>query len=242
MASIDQIELPNGQVYDLTPRNVNPYWNDTNLYVTNVNYTSTLLGYELKTNKWAQDTTSTNSVASLKMTENGYLFRDSNGRASGRLQNYAKSDGTVTTGIRAYNMMSDGVQTAVDFEVICNKDGTASYNMSSPENLRQAISAAKDTSWVEVNHKAGTTAISVPSDAEEICCLVVINNTTIAWTFILPYVALSTTSYRYVNGYPSFSDGYIAVNVSKAQVSLNSVYSGQSNVTNNSILYLYARK
>lgn len=241
MASIDQIELPNGQVYDIIFRN-RPDWNDYSFYVHNISYPHSLLRFGLQTNKWAEDTTPTNSVTELKFTEYGYTFLDSNGKTTGLLQNYAKSDGTVITGIRTLNMMSNGVQTAADFEVICNKDGTASYNMSNPENLRQAISAAKDTSWVEVNHKAGTTAISVPSDAEEICCLVVINNTTIAWTFILPYVALSATSYRYVNGYPSFSDGYIAVNVSKAQVSLNSVYSGQSNVTNNSILYLYARK
>lgn len=242
MAKIDQIELPNGQVYDLTPRNVNPYWNDTNLYVTNVSYPSSLLRYELKTNKWAQDTTPTNSVTGLKFTEYGYSFEDSNERSTGVLQNYAKSDGTVTTGIRTYNMMSNGVQTAVDFELICDKNGVASYNMSNPENFRKAINAARDTSWVEVNHKAGTTAIAVPDYTEEICCIVVINNTSVAWTFTLPYVALSTTSFRYVNGYPSFSDGYIAVNVSKSQVSLNAVYSGQSNVTNNSILYLYARK
>lgn len=126
------------------------------------------------------------------------------------------------------NTVTNGVQLGSDTTKFLRNDGTW-------------VVPPGSGSWVEVDHKGGTTPIPIPSGITEICCVVTIGNNTIAWTFTLPHAALSTTSWRYTNAYTSVSDGYIAVNVSTAQVSLNAVYNGKSNVTNSSILYLYAR-
>lgn len=241
MASIDQIELPNGQTYTFSTE---PYWLDKSATIETTIRGSALGVNKLKfiDNRWDGIDTSSNNGATFTLTSGAIEFTGANGERCGYIEQWYHEDGSVQIYLGVENMKTDG-RTVNNYLILdANKDGTAAVHINQKEAFREALEVDKSTSWVEVDHKAGTNTISVPSDAKEICCLVVINNTTIAWTFILPYVALSTTSYRYVNGYPSFSDGYIAVNVSKAQVSLNSVYSGQNNVTSNSILYLYARK
>ena len=193
-----------------------------------------------KTDTWTISTNATNNLDTTKHSGTMY-FKGSDDTATGLITNFGESTGAVTTQIVAYNKKTNGDNVSNLFKVIANKDGSATYEVSSPSNFRSAIGAAQATSWYEVDHKGGTTPIPIPSGTTEICCVVTIGNNTIAWTFTLPYVALSSTSWRYTNAYTSVSDGYIAVNVSTAQVSLNAVYNAKTNVTSSSILYLYAR-
>lgn len=193
-----------------------------------------------KTDTWTISTNATNNLDTTKYSGTMY-FKGSDDTATGLITNFGEYTGAVTTQIGAYNKKTNGDNVSNLFKVVANKDGSATYEVSSPANFRSAIGAAQATSWYEVDHKGGTTAIAIPSGTTEICCVITVGNNTIAWTFTLPYVALSSTSWRYTNAYTSVSDGYIAVNVSTAQVSLNAVYNGTTNVTASSILYLYAR-
>jgi len=193
-----------------------------------------------KTDTWTISTDATNNLDTTKYSGTVY-FKGSDDTATGAITNFGEYTGAVTTQIGAYNKKTNGDNVSNLLKIIANKDGTSTYEVSSPDNFRSAIGAAKAASWYEVDHKGGTTAIAVPSGISEICVVVTIGNNTIAWTFTLPAVALSSTSYRYTNGYTSFSDGYIAVNVSSSQVSLNSVYNQTTNVTSSSYIYLYAR-
>jgi len=179
----------------------------------------------------------TSAPSSDYWSQYGIYFRDTNQTEFGRVRGYYLTDGEVGVeyetkrtvgGTVKYNNLNLGIDSS----------GNNVVSVSSPSAWRTAL-GLKD--WVEVDHKGGTTAIPIPSGTTEICCVITVGNNTIAWTFTLPYVALSSTSWRYTNAYTSVSDGYIAVNVSTAQVSLNAVYNGKSNVTSSSILYLYAR-
>lgn len=179
----------------------------------------------------------TSAPSSDYWSQYGIYFRDTNQTEFGRVRGYYLTDGEVGVeyetkrtvgGTVKYNNLNLGIDSS----------GNNVVSVSSPSAWRTAL-GLKD--WVEVDHKGGTTAIPIPSGTTEICCVITVGNNTIAWTFTLPYAALSSTSWRYTNAYTSVSDGYIAVNVSTAQVSLNAVYNGKSNVTNSSILYLYAR-
>lgn len=193
-----------------------------------------------KTDTWTISTNATNNLDTTKYSGTMY-FKGSDDTNTGLITNFGEATGAVTTQIGAYNKKTNGDNVSNLFKVVANKDGSATYEVSSPANFRSAIGAAQATSWYEVDHKGGTTAIPIPSGTTEICCVITVGNNTIAWTFTLPYAALSSTSWRYTNAYTSVSDGYIAVNVSTTQVSLNAVYNGKSNVTSSSILYLYAR-
>ena len=179
----------------------------------------------------------TSAPSSDYWSQYGIYFRDTNQTEFGRVRGYYLTDGEVGVeyetkrtvgGTVKYNNLNLGIDSS----------GNNVVSVSSPSAWRTAL-GLKD--WAEVDHKGGTTPIAIPSGTTEICCVITVGNNTIAWTFTLPYAALSSTSWRYTNAYTSVSDGYIAVNVSTAQVSLNAVYNGKSNVTNSSILYLYAR-
>lgn len=179
----------------------------------------------------------TSAPSSDYWSQYGIYFRDTNQTEFGRVRGYYLSDGEVGVeyetkrsvgGTVKYNNLNLGIDSS----------GNNVVSVSSPSAWRTAL-GLKD--WAEVDHKGGTTPIAIPSGTTEICCVITVGNNTIAWTFTLPYAALSSTSWRYTNAYTSVSDGYIAVNVSTAQVSLNAVYNAKTNVTASSILYLYAR-
>lgn len=95
-----------------------------------------------------------------------YYYTGSDGQWTGRMMNYAQTNGNVYNQIAARNMKTDGTYVTNYLTVGVAKDGTPYYSMPNPANFRSAISAAPAShthNYLPISNPKATGALEVGS-------------------------------------------------------------------------------
>lgn len=112
------------------------------------------------------DTTTNNSITANTNTGN-FLFRGKDDAVVGRINQYLNTNGDSIVGLQAYNKMTNGTDFYNIFNITARKDGTATYNVTSPENFRAAIGVPYTLDSVDLatdkNLSSGTTLSNLHS-------------------------------------------------------------------------------
>ena len=116
------------------------------------------------------DTSANNGLSSD--SSYGAYFTDKNGNAVGDVSMTTRSTGQNYAQLMARNKKTDGTSVANHIDVIANKDGSSSYNVSNPAAFRSAIEACASDKSLAISffcsypngkeYGSNNTAITIP--------------------------------------------------------------------------------